>query len=129
MGLVTLFLSLFVTALLLSLIRSRPNEVIKRQIINAEGLSRQINRLDTYYELKDNMRKKISAIYNLLCKNEGLTLINFESDYRTLEFAIKKKDLVTLKALRLSVDGNKFYYRDKNNDYLLIMDTAKLKYD
>ena len=124
-GFIFFFMFLFALALGLSLIRTKSPEDLEAEIKRGELIKEDLS-ITSYYELKDVLRNECTKKYNSYCKADKLNLTNFETDYRILTFAVKNKDIWTLKKLNLVVEGPKFYYKTPENTYVLISDASLL---
>lgn len=126
-GFITLFLGLVTLTTCLAFIRTKPKEQLQEQIRISERIPTKMESLDSYHDLQDTMRKQSSLLFNNLCKYYNAYLVNFEAQYKTLDFAAKRKDVKTLKALHLQPAEGNLYFKTDDGKYLLIFDTAKLR--
>lgn len=109
-GFLLRFLIFLVIALGLSLIRTIDKKKLEKEIKKGELIGKDLG-VTAYYDLKDLKRKECAQKFNTLSKKDKVPLINFETDYRLLTFAMLSKDYRLMEKLHMTIDGSKIYYK------------------
>ena len=139
MGLISIFILFGALSMVLACVRTRTVEDLRQELITNEGIKTNISSLLKYNELRDIMRKKSVFLFNSLAKREGILRLNFEAQYRMLQYlkevgllksaktkgTVPETDVVLLKELKIISRDDNLYYKSKNNQQYIVYDSKQ----